>query len=118
MLPLFNSCAPLSSKKDRRPNILFIICDDLNDAIEGLGGHPQVLTPNIKRLTNMGVQFTNAQSNAPLCAPSRASLLSGLYPHTTGYYSDKNNWKHFRESPVLQNAVIQLNVLILLIVME
>jgi len=105
MLPSLNGCSPLATKREKGPNLLFIICDDLNDAIEGLGGHPQALTPNIKRLMNMGVHFTNAQSNDPLCAPSRASLLTGLYPHTTGYYSDKNNWKHFRESPVLKNAV-------------
>jgi arylsulfatase A-like enzyme len=100
-----NSCNQLDTKNDKKPNILFIVCDDLNDAVEGMGGHPQTITPNINRLASKGVLFTNAHSNAPLCAPSRASLLTGLYPHTTGYYSDKNNWKHFRESPVLQDAV-------------
>ncbi len=62
------------------PNVLFLVCDDLNDSIAGMGGHPQARTPNINRLMESGVQFTNAQSNCPLCAPSRASLWSGLYP--------------------------------------
>jgi hypothetical protein len=88
---------PSTKEKRELPNVLLIICDDLNDAVEGMGGHPQTITPNINRLASKGVLFTNAHSNAPLCAPSRASLLTGLYPHTTGYYSDKNNWKHFIE---------------------
>ena len=61
-----------------KPNILFIICDDLNDAVQGFGGHPQTLTPNISRLEERGVRFVNAACNAPLCAPSRPSMLTGL----------------------------------------
>jgi arylsulfatase A-like enzyme len=73
------------------PNLLFIICDDLNDSVEQMGGHPQAKTPNIDRLASMGTRFTNAHSNNPLCGPSRASLLSGLYPHTTGYFGYNQN---------------------------
>lgn len=88
--------------KDRK-NVLFIICDDLNDNVHGFGGHPQAYTPNINRLANMGVRFTNAQSNAPMCAPSRPSLLSSLYPSTTGMYGGKPK---FRTLPKLQDAVL------------
>ena len=42
------------------PNIVIIVCDDLNDTIEGIGGHPQAYTPNINRLIESGVRFTNA----------------------------------------------------------
>ena len=49
----------------KKPNIV-IICDDLNDSIEGMGGHPQAITPNINRLIKSGVRFTNAASNAPI----------------------------------------------------
>lgn len=69
-----------------RPNLLFICCDDLNDAIAGLGGHPQAQTPNLDRLCQRGVRFTNGQVNVPICGPSRASFLSGLAPWTTGYF--------------------------------
>ncbi|HBO57162.1 MAG TPA: hypothetical protein DD622_01855, partial [Opitutae bacterium] len=55
-----------------QPNVIFIICDDLNDSIAGMGGHEQAQTPNITRLIEKGVRFTNAHCNAPICGPSRA----------------------------------------------
>jgi arylsulfatase A-like enzyme len=61
--------------------------DDLNDWIGCLGGHPQVKTPNIDRLAARGTLFTNAHIQAPLCNPSRVSLLTGLRPSTTGVYA-------------------------------
>jgi arylsulfatase A-like enzyme len=67
-------------------NVLLIAVDDLNDWIGCMGGHPQVLTPNIDRLAERGVLFSNAHCQSPVCNPSRASLMSGLYPETTGIY--------------------------------
>jgi arylsulfatase A-like enzyme len=69
-----------------RPNVLFFAIDDQNDWIGCLGGHPQVKTPNIDRLARRGTLFTNAHCQAPLCNPSRSSLLTGLRPSTTGIY--------------------------------
>ncbi len=68
------------------PNILFIAVDDLNDWVGCLSGHPQTLTPNLDKLAARGTLFTNAHCQAPLCNPSRASLLTGLRPTTTGIY--------------------------------
>lgn len=68
------------------PNVIFIICDDLNDYVEGFGGHPQTKTPNMARLAEQGVRFTQAHCNAPICGPSRASLFTGIYPHNSGCY--------------------------------
>ncbi len=71
-------------------NILFIILDDLNDSVEGFGGHPQARTPNIDKLAKRGIRFMNAACNAPICSPSRPSMLTGLYPHTSGYFGTQN----------------------------
>ncbi|QDV17202.1 Choline-sulfatase [Gimesia panareensis] len=65
-----------------KPNVLFLICDDLNCDI-GCYGHPQVKTPNIDRLAKRGVRFKNAYCQYPLCGPSRASFMTGMYPDQT-----------------------------------
>ena len=70
----------------RRPNVLLISIDDLNDWVGVLGGHPQAKTPNIDRLAGRGTLFTNAHCQAPVCAPSRASLATGRLPSSTGMY--------------------------------
>jgi arylsulfatase A-like enzyme len=82
-----------------KPNVLFIICDDLNDYVGALRGHPQARTPNIDRLFKSGVSFTQAHCNIPICAPSRASLFTGLYPHTSSNFG-MDNWD---ENAVLKN---------------
>jgi len=69
-----------------KPNVLLIAIDDLNDWIGCMGGHPQAQTPNIDRLAERGVLFNNAHCQSPVCNPSRASLMSGLYPESTGIY--------------------------------
>lgn len=78
-------CFGQEAERDQ-PNVLFIAIDDLNDWVGCLAGHPQAKTPNIDRLAAKGTLFTNAHCQGPICGPSRASLLSGYYPHTTGLY--------------------------------
>jgi arylsulfatase A-like enzyme len=90
-----------AAPRDRR-NVLFIALDDLNDWIGCLGGHPDVKTPNMDRLAARGVLFTNAHCAAPLCNPSRASLMTGVRPSTSGVY--QNN-QPMRRSRVLAGAV-------------
>jgi arylsulfatase A-like enzyme len=69
-----------------RPNVLMIAVDDLNDWLGCMGGHPQAISPHIDQLASRGTLFTNAHCQGPICGPSRASLLSGRYPHSTGVY--------------------------------
>ncbi|HRQ90468.1 MAG TPA: sulfatase [Bacteroidia bacterium] len=69
-----------------KSNILFIAIDDQNDWIGHLGGHPLAKTPHLDALAARGTSFLNAHCNAPLCNPSRTSLLIGLRPTTTGIY--------------------------------
>ena len=68
------------------PNVLFIAIDDLNDWVGFLKGHPQAKTPNMDRLAKRGTAFLNAHCQAPLCNPSRSSIMTGLRPSTTGIY--------------------------------
>ena len=79
------------------PNVLFLAVDDLNDWVGCLGGHPQARTPNIYRLAARGALFTNAHCNAPLCNPSRTSVLLGLLPSTSGVHGNEQDWRTIPE---------------------
>ncbi|QDT36180.1 sulfatase-like hydrolase/transferase [Stratiformator vulcanicus] len=76
-----------------KPNVLFIAVDDLNDWIGCMGGHPQANTPNMDRLAARGTLFTNAHCTAPLCNPSRASVMTGLLPSTNGVHGNQQDWR-------------------------
>jgi arylsulfatase A-like enzyme len=76
-----------------KPNVLFIAIDDLNHWVGHLGRNVQTKTPNIDRLASEGVTFTKAYCTAPACNPSRASLMSGQRPSTTGCYLNSQNWR-------------------------
>ncbi len=87
---------------DKKPNILFIAIDDLNDWTGSMGGNAQSVTPNLDRLAASGVLFTNAQCAAPACNPSRAALMTGIRPSTSGVYQNAQPW---RQSKVLAKAL-------------
>lgn len=76
----------IATANEGRPNIVMIAIDDLNDWVEPLGGHPDVKTPAMNRLAERGLTFTNAHCQAPLCNPSRTSLMTGRRPTSTGIY--------------------------------
>lgn len=86
ILSLVMTVMPEAMAQQDRPNVLFIVVDDLNDWIGALNGHPQAKTPNLDRLAKKGVLFANAHAQAPLCNPSRISVLTGLRPSSTGIY--------------------------------
>lgn len=71
-----------------RPNVLFIAVDDLRDWVGHLGGHSNAKTPHIDNLADRGVSFTRAYCSAPLCNPSRISLLTGVAPFRSGVYGN------------------------------
>ncbi|HUU91601.1 MAG TPA: sulfatase [Phycisphaerae bacterium] len=75
--------ATAAARKPTSPNVVMIVIDDLNDYVTGMGGHPQAKTPHMAKLAASGVQFRRAYSNNPICAPSRGSLFTGIYPHTS-----------------------------------
>jgi iduronate 2-sulfatase len=90
---LLSSTLFVSKLQAAEPNVLFLICDDLNCDL-GSYGHPLVKTPHIDRLANRGVRFEHAYCQYPLCGPSRASFMSGLYPDQTLI---RGNSIHLRE---------------------
>ena len=86
--PVFLALIMLSSSvlAGEKPNVLFIMVDDLNTDV-GFLGDAFAKTPNLDELAEQAVVFTNAHCQAPICGPSRNSMLTGKYPHNTGLYS-------------------------------
>ena len=89
-------CSLQLSASDK-PNVLFIAIDDLNIWVTHLGGHPQAITPNIDRLAARGITFENAFCAVPACEPSRAALMSGQRPWSTGAYLNGDQWMEIFE---------------------
>lgn len=92
---------PMSAQNQDKPNVLFIISDDLTATAVGSYGNEVVQTPNIDRLASEGTRFTRAYSQFPVCGPSRASMMFGYYPSATetyGYVSGRENVGDDRES--------------------
>jgi arylsulfatase A-like enzyme len=85
-----------------RQNILFIAIDDMNDWVGCLHGHPNTITPNIDRLASQSVNFTSAHCAAPLCNPTRAAMMTGRRPSSTGVYL---NSQPYHGSKVLDGVV-------------
>ncbi len=75
---------PAVSASDTRPNIVLIIADDMNWDDSGAYGHPAIRTPNIDQMAAEGLLFRNAYLTTNSCSPSRASIITGKYPHNTG----------------------------------
>ncbi|HET9069678.1 MAG TPA: sulfatase-like hydrolase/transferase, partial [Amaricoccus sp.] len=76
-----------------RPNVILIVCDDLNCSISPYAPEQRVHSPNFERLRDMGAMFENAFAVVPACAPSRASMLLGLMPTTSGLFTNGQNWQ-------------------------
>src|SRR5687768_9745014 len=66
-----------------RPNIVFLTCEDISPNL-GCYGDPDAITPNLDKFAAEGARFTRAFTHAPVCAPSRSGLITGMYPTTMG----------------------------------
>ena len=93
-----------AAEAEKRPNILFIIADDMNDEL-GFFGDKKAKSPHLDQLASRSVVFENAHCQAPICGPSRNSFLTGKYPHHTGLYGldplfrDVPKWKNLKALP-------------------
>jgi len=84
---------------ETRPNVLFIVFDDLNTHVS-TSGYPHISTPAFDTLAAAGVTFSRAYCQYPVCGPSRASFLSGLYPQSTGILDNKTDIRKTRPGTV------------------
>lgn len=93
-----------SKLKNKKPNVLFISVDDLNDWIntDSWTGRPGIKTPNFNRLAQMSMSFTNSQVAAPACAPSRVAIMTGVHPVKSGVTGWRN--PEWRKVPALQKV--------------
>lgn len=82
-----------------RPNILFIVADDLNAWIGALGRHPQARTPNIDAMARRGALFVNAYCSAPYCNASRMGFFTGRLPSTLSLYHNEDYWGRAERPP-------------------
>ncbi|MDO6737036.1 sulfatase [Wenyingzhuangia sp. 2_MG-2023] len=86
----------------KKPNVLLIMVDDMNDWVGAFGGHPQAITPNMDALAKKSTVFQQAYCSAALCNPSRTSMLTGYQPYKTGVYG---NNEVFRQMKGFENTV-------------
>jgi len=84
---------PSPTEEPRRPNVLFIAVDDLNDWTTLYDKANPIRTPQLERLAKMGVMFTRAYCSSPACNPSRVATMTGLSPTTTGVYGNASDWR-------------------------
>ena len=100
-LALMGGIRTAQSAGKERPNVLFIVCDDLNHYVLHGKDAPQAKTPNIDGLARQGVTFANNHAVTPVCGPSRTCFWTGVYPQWHGNY---NVWK-WDSIPLLKNSV-------------
>ncbi|MHC4370979.1 MAG: sulfatase-like hydrolase/transferase, partial [Planctomycetota bacterium] len=95
MPPLLNA----ARRQWKRPNVLFIAVDDLNDWVGCFGGNPQAVTPHMDRFAERGgMVFTRAYCPSTVCCPSRSALLTGVLPSDSGVYGNSQNLKNARRT--------------------
>ena len=94
--------AAFSAKKSDKPNIVFILCDDMGYGDLGCYGQKYIETPNIDRMASEGMRFTQAYSGSPVSAPSRACIMTGQH---TGHGEVRGNKEYWRDSGEVRYGV-------------
>jgi iduronate 2-sulfatase len=91
-----------------KPNVLFIVCDDLNTHVT-TSGYPHIQTPAFEKLAASGMSFGRAYCQYPVCGPSRASFLSGLYPESAGVTDNTSDIRQTRPGTVSLPQIFKEN---------
>ena len=82
----------MQAQTDEKPNIIFILCDDMGYGDLGCYGQPYIATPNLDRMAAEGMRFTQAYAGSPVSAPSRATLMTGQHTGHTHVRGNKEYW--------------------------
>ena len=98
-----------SERQKKKPNVLLLFADQHNKQVMGFEGHPDVLTPNLDRLARQSVVFDRAYCTTGICAPSRSSLMTGLYSRTLGLLSNGEKTNVMNEVVSLASCFQQNN---------
>lgn len=97
-MPLLATAAAMSGATPERPNIIYIMCDDMGYGDLGCYGQTYISTPNIDSLANRGMRFTQAYAGSPVSAPSRATLMTGQH---SGHSEVRGNKEYWRGTPMV-----------------
>ena len=95
---LLSTLSANGQKKDAKPNIIFILCDDMGYGDLGCYGQPFIRTPHIDAMASEGMRFTQAYAGSPVSAPSRASFMTGQH---TGHCEVRGNKEYWGNSPII-----------------
>ncbi len=90
---------PALASETQKPNILYIMCDDMGYGDLGCYGQPYISTPNIDSLAAQGMRFTQAYAGSPVSAPSRASFMTGQH---SGHCEVRGNKEYWRDVPMVR----------------
>lgn len=101
---MFATFFALSASATDKPNVLFILVDDLGWKDIGCYGDEFHKTPNIDSLAANGMRFTNAYAACPICGPSRAAIMTGKFPSTSGFV---DNFTSELNGAILQRTAVR-----------
>ena len=93
------------AQQSSKPNILFILCDDMGYGDLGCYGQPYISTPHIDQMASEGMRFTQAYAGSPVSAPSRATLMTGQHTGHTHVRGNKEYWTGRPQSTALSAAI-------------
>ena len=100
MMPLLTACS--GQQEAQKPNISYIMCDDLGYNDLACYGQQYIHTPNLDRMASEGMRFTQAYAGSPVSAPSRASFMTGQH---TGHTEVRGNKEYWRNVPMIPMGV-------------